>query len=1037
MRTKLGLLILPTLVAVGAATYWHFYLRTLESSPPPPGDPQASLSLSAALEGAPAEVAPQPTPYDLSDHQTLSRVTVLIKDYYVERERIDPYHMFLAALDHIQRSVAEVIVDDSEAPNRITVKVGGADRTFEMRLTDMDKLWEVTMGLRDIFRYLQQHIEDPEQRRNIEYAAINGMLSTLDPHSVLLRPESFNEVKLSTRGEFGGLGIVISIREGALTIISPISGTPAFRAGLKAKDKIVKIGEESTVNMSLEEAVERLRGKPGTEITIWVKRKQWVDARPFVLTRAIIKIESVAHELLSDGVGYIRIKSFQANTYDDLHAQLEELRKKNKAELRGLVLDLRNNPGGLLDQAILVSDRFIDKGPLVITVGEGDKRRDVKQAHVGGTEPDYPIAVLVNGGSASASEIVSGALKNHDRAVVIGQQTFGKGSVQVLYDFDDSSALKLTIAQYLTPGDISIQSVGIQPDIEIAPAAVTKEGLQLFSSDSGLREEDLDNHLGRFARREETPAMPPPAFRITHISEEEEDAEDSAANPEEGDSATSATSTGDEFKYDFEIGVAHRLVTKAQTSKRRGMIDGGRAELEQARQKEEERITQRLKELGADWTAGALPPNPRLELSLEASPAQVEPGKELVLTAKAKNVGTQPLYQVYAVSSSSNYLYKNREFVFGHLAPGEMRQWVVKVKTPQDAVPEANLLELGALARSPGAPAVIAASVQAVVQVLARPLPSFSFRYLMDDASRGNGDGVAQVGEDIQLVVDVSNASAVDSEDVVVTLKNLSETAVFLDSGRAKIGALKAQEHKRATLTFAVREPVEAVALRVSLWDNIVGEAISDRVHVPVEAARTIRATKQLVRADTTAVEIRGGAWATAPVLGSLPQGGVLRSGSVITHSAGHAWHRLEDDAGVLGYVRQETVSAQGASKQKPTAWHHSLGTAAPRLVLRADETVTFGQTVMVRGTVEDENPIRDFFVFVNDRKVHYQRLEDIPLKDGTARWAFELKVPLKEGSNTISAVARENTDLQSRRVLGVLRRSVSKAGVVAEQSTK
>ncbi|MBI3178673.1 MAG: PDZ domain-containing protein, partial [Deltaproteobacteria bacterium] len=428
-----GAAVVTTLVGVA------LWSQGVWSHPTP--DLNASLAAGASLDDGPVPVIG--ASYDLSAHQTLSRVVILIKENYVDPERIRPYEMFMAALDHIEKTVAEVIVDASQAPRQVTVHVGDNEHVFDLeRLGGLDQLWEVTLALRDIFRFIQRHITDPAQRREIEYAAINGMLSSLDPHSILLKPESFDEVKLSTKGEFGGLGIVISIRDAALTIISPIEGTPAARAGLKSKDQIVRIGEESTINMGLDEAVNRLRGKPGTKVNIWVLRKGWTEAKRFALTRAVIKIESVASEPLADGIGYLKIKSFQSNTFEDLDAHLERLRQKNGGRLKGLVLDLRNNPGGLLDQAILVSDRFVAEGPLVITVGEGNRKRDVKSAHASGTDADYPIAVLVNGGSASASEIVSGALKNHDRAVVIGQQTFGKGSVQVLYDFKDKSALK-------------------------------------------------------------------------------------------------------------------------------------------------------------------------------------------------------------------------------------------------------------------------------------------------------------------------------------------------------------------------------------------------------------------------------------------------------------------------------------------------------------------------------------------------------------------------------------------------------------------
>ena len=496
--------------------------------------------------------------YDLAAHQTLSRVIYYIKEHYVDPSRVFPKEMFVAAVEEIEKSVPEVLVDARE--HSVAVTVGDQDREF--RIDNLDQPWEVAMALRDVFGFLQDKVAEGTELRDIEYAAINGLLSTLDPHSVLLRPESFDDVRMSTKGEFGGLGIVISIRDSRLTVISPIVDTPAYRAGIKAQDKIVKIGEESTVNMSTEDAVTRLRGKPGTKIDIWILRSGWDEPRLFRLQRAIIKIESVTSELLDDGIGYIRIKNFQGNTYDDMVSQLDGLRAKLGGELKGLVLDLRNNPGGLLDQAVAIADHFIASGPLVITVGEGRKKREERSASYIGSETQYPMAVLVNGGSASASEIVSGAIKNLDRGIVVGQKTFGKGSVQVLYDFKDRSALKLTIAQYLTPGDVSIQSVGIQPDIVVNPIMIKKDMVRAFEPNRSPREEDLDHHLKKFDRANAEAQKA--TFTIDHVQNEE--SEDKDPEPDE---------LADQFRTDYEIDLAQRLLSTSKGT-RPQMLDSSK-----------------------------------------------------------------------------------------------------------------------------------------------------------------------------------------------------------------------------------------------------------------------------------------------------------------------------------------------------------------------------------------------------------------------------------------------------------------------------
>ncbi|MFN7130746.1 MAG: MXAN_5808 family serine peptidase, partial [Myxococcales bacterium] len=438
--------------------------------------------------------------HDLSALKIFNRVVILIKDNYVDPKRVEPRKMLVNALDQVEMRVAEIMVEGDEKSPKIKLTVGKTSKEFDV--TGVDSLWRMSFALKEVFDFINKNLTERDETREIEYAAVNGMLKTLDPHSVLLSPDYFKEMKLQTKGEFGGLGFVIQMKEGNLTVVKVLKGTPAYKAGIKNKDQILKINAESTVNMDLNEAVARLRGKPDSEVTISLNRQGFPKPKDLTLKRAIINVESVESKLLSNNVGYIKLKGFQGNTARDMHAQIKALREeagKNAAEgskLKGLVLDLRNNPGGLLDQAIQISDAFIDSGTLVTTVGYSDKLREVKKAHPDETERELPIVVIVNSGSASASEIVSGALKNHDRAVVIGRQTFGKGSVQVLYDFPDDSALKLTIAQYLTPGDISIQEVGITPDIQLIPSRVAKDRIDVFAPKKIMGEADLDKHLG-------------------------------------------------------------------------------------------------------------------------------------------------------------------------------------------------------------------------------------------------------------------------------------------------------------------------------------------------------------------------------------------------------------------------------------------------------------------------------------------------------------------------------------------------------------
>ncbi|RPI51510.1 MAG: S41 family peptidase [Deltaproteobacteria bacterium] len=329
--------------------------------------------------------------------------------------------------------------------------------------------------------------------QDLIYGAVQGMLTTLDPHSSFMKPEDYKELQIETKGSFTGIGIEISLnKDGILTVVSPIEGTPAYKAGLKANDKILKIGDNTTKNMTLIESVKLLRGSKGTDVTISIYREGWRRIKDITLTRDVVPIISVRSKMLEEGYGYIRISNFQDNTSSEMKKALKQL-EKGKG-LKGLVLDLRNNPGGLLEQAVEVADVFLKKGLIVYTDGRIEEQKMRFEAHPDEHLHNYSIAVLVNEGSASASEIVAGALQDHKRAIVLGVQTFGKGSVQTVIPLEDGSAVRLTTARYYTPNGRSIQAKGIEPDIEVpyTPLEKPKEKDEIFHF---MTERDLEGHL--------------------------------------------------------------------------------------------------------------------------------------------------------------------------------------------------------------------------------------------------------------------------------------------------------------------------------------------------------------------------------------------------------------------------------------------------------------------------------------------------------------------------------------------------------------
>ena len=343
----------------------------------------------------------------------------------------------------------------------------------------------------DVIELVENNYVEPVESKELIEKAIQGMVHSLDPHSSLLSPDDFKELQIDTQGEFTGIGVSITMKDGFVTVISPIEGTPAYEAGIKAGDRIIKVNGKATVD--LREAVKMIRGPKGTEVLVTIAREEAKKPIDFKLVRDVIPVESVKAIVLKPGYGYIWITNFRDNTTDDLVSELEKL-ESAKIPLKGLILDLRDNPGGLLNQAIEVSDLFIENGTILSIKGRKEKNTQIYKATPNKVKRDYPIVLLINGGSASASEIVAGALQDQKRALIMGTTSFGKGSVQSVEKLRDGYGLKLTIARYYTPSGRSIQAKGIQPDIFVKKRVIDKQDMDDIS-EGLLKEKDLQNHL--------------------------------------------------------------------------------------------------------------------------------------------------------------------------------------------------------------------------------------------------------------------------------------------------------------------------------------------------------------------------------------------------------------------------------------------------------------------------------------------------------------------------------------------------------------
>lgn len=975
-------------------------------------------------------------PYDLTRLEAVNETLKMIRDKYVEPDRVKPKEMLLSALNFVQKDVAQVIVLNDD-PNEATVRVETAEKKF--RVDNVQGPWDVSARLREVFAFLQKNLRGSEvDLREVEYAACNGMLHTLDPHSVFLSPEAYKEMTLSTSGAFGGLGIVISIRDQMLTVMNPMPDTPAGRAGIKRFDRIVKINNESTLNMPLDEAVRHLRGEPGTRVTAWVTREGeggWAGTRPYELVREVIKVRSIESKALDGGVGYVRIKQFQATTTAELEAALDGLRAKGP--IRGLVLDLRGNPGGLLDQAARVADKFLTEGVIVSTVGASEGREE-KRAKGPGTEPPYPMAVLASGTSASASEIVAGALKNLDRAVIVGQQTFGKGSVQLVFPdvTGEKAALKLTIAQYLTPGDVSIQGVGVTPDVELDPMTVDELELDLTVQKDGLRERDLSAHLSN--SHAASPAKPSEVVRYQLTSAEREDLRERGADVDE-----------DSAKLDFPTRFARDLVQHMPPARKRvEQLHAAREFIEQIRKEELGKVAAELSKLGIDWAdapegaAATGPQSTDFEVKVETDRpnGEVQAGEPMELRVTVKNNGKAPIYRLHATTDSDNGYFESKELVFGKLVPGQSRTakaplgWCEiegrkagttkprsanarrSCKIPMEAISRSDGLQVKFDAVGGQPPATM--ELRPTVHALERPL--FQYAYQIADDRGGNRDGRIQKGEQVTMYLTVKNVGKGRSYETQANIANLSGDGLFLHNGRFDVSNMQPGDVRRVAFTFDVQPQLadKEATLSLSVGDRDLKEFASEKVKIPVEPAVELTKSTGVLKVGSQGAALLPSADAAARGFGRLSPGTLVNLQGKTGEFA-----RIELGAGRFAFVSTKDVAPANGGAAAAVTFEDVYTHAPPMIELRASALATRDDKVKVTGVATDSSKIMDAYIFVGSRKLYYKSNRD---GADPKKVTFELDAPLRPGVNVITVVARETPDTVSTRRLVVRRDSPS-----------
>lgn len=728
----------------------------------------------------------------LSDSLLTDSILSIIQNYYVDPDRTSNRSLLETALAALATSSR---IKTGSSPGSVWVEIDGDRRLFPLK--DRPSYQDVLDVIAGVSRMLDDAgivlagAEGPEKNAPGNVSLLNALLAELDAHSALLSPDAYRELRQGTEGAFGGLGVLVGIRDNLLTVIKPLPRSPAARAGIKKRDRILGIDGTFTYGYALDDLVEFMRGDPGTEVNLSVLRDGAHAPSDLTLKREIIQVDSVATEEINRHglkVLHLTIDSFATRTSREVLGALKRFRAKSGGKVDGLVLDLRSNPGGLLDQAVQVADIFLKSGVIVTTRG---RRDEVENAGGGYNESDFPMVVLIDGDSASASEIVAGALQDHQRAVVVGQPSFGKGSVQTIFELPGERALKLTIARYYTPAGRSIQNVGIIPDVWLQPVAKTDANDNLLGPYRYKNERFLHSHLEspRAGSSSETAGieMPKtvrqPARKAYYLASPRVDGEDDVGRP------------------DQEMDVALKVIEKVRGTYGEKLPDGtlrashwlglaGPAIADIADRLDREAVRWLSARHRVDWHAlpnAAAAPNIELRI-VPATQRSVAAGETLTLAWTVVNHEAVTLSRTSLFVRSEVPGFETKEELIGTLPAGAERSGTTTVQIPSHWDPGALPLRVGLAADAWPVPN---ATAEVQVQVMGRPVAQLTAKAQLVDEVGGRQADVLEGREKARLRIDLQNVGEAKANDLQVKIINLAGSQVQVQDQPIKIQALE------------------------------------------------------------------------------------------------------------------------------------------------------------------------------------------------------------------------------------------------------
>ena len=926
-----------------------------------------------------------------------------INKFYLDKSKIDYAEMLEKAVSSLETFVDDVLVEfPQDGDNIFTVQVKEKTKRFGKK--ESPSANDVTSTLGDVVSFVLSNTGAEDRTvKNIEYSISDSMLKVLDPHSAMIPPDIYKEFLIDTEGSFGGLGIVVGIRDGQLTVISPIEGTPAYRSGIKTKDRIVQIENESTINMPLLEAVGKLRGKKGTRVNLLISRKNFSKPRKFSIVRDTIKIESVEGFDLENDILYLRIRNFQKNTSSDLKKEM----KNRSYAIKGIILDLRGNPGGLLSEAEKVADLFLSSGTIMTT-----RARDYSKTYrATAKRPEYKgkVVVLVNQGSASASEIVAGALKNNKRAIVVGKRSFGKGSVQKVFEFDDGAALKLTIAKYFTPGDISIQDRGITPDILLQGSVITAEKI-------------VYNPLPEKKENADDPDPLTPQLTIKYIDESLAPQEEEDEDETQPDESLTKAQKLEKLENDFYVKLSSSLLLARSRGQMYSIATG-------FSKTQSEKIRARIEDTGVDWSGGE---TKKTSVSVKTVPPKTvfHAGKENFLEIKVTNSGSEPIHRLSAVTDCENCIYGDEEFLFGKLLPGQSRNAKVKFSVPRWVATREDNISL--VFTSSENKTFTEGNLLVKTVEDKRPVYSYN-REVVDDGrfgSSGNGNGRAELEETVVLNVKLKNMGDGMSEKTVATLKNLSGDNIFLEKGRVELENFRPGETRSVPFRFRQNGEGGMAEFELLVMDEDFREVKTRKITLPVfgEERQFLPASAKKTAVFRNPGPIAGGSFPEASTVALAQENSTVK----VLGTSGQ-WIRVEGKNSVSGWVEEKDIRVFRAGYDDPSGEGTDKNGAGggqeisvleetfeqPPFILISDFPIsTEASKVTIEGSVRDTNRIQSVSVWREGDKIKLFTPQ---------RNNFPLFFPLalEEGMNLFTIVAKDENGMTSRKTL-TIRKDIS-----------